>query len=192
MEKFLAKQNKFDEAAVAHAESEELSKREMAMCQAMANRDYHNEKEKLIEKQESDMTLLLQTREHWREVLLSRQKQEKDYFYRREAVVEIMEQEPLRTREAQLNVKTAKSRSPNKSKNSARLLKSAEISFQYCTVLPPLAPPVTGNNSQASSEYGGNKGRASSQCGSAKSRSSNSSRSGSNSRRQDRNMENDE
>ena len=174
----MAKQELFDQAEVIHAESEELSKREMEACQAIVNRDYHNEKEKLNEKQQAEMESLLKTREHFREVLLARQKQEKDNFYRREAVVELMEKEPLRTREAQLNVRM----NSRNSKPNSRLMNSAEISFKRTTVLPPLVPPVSGRQSQSRSVSGDRPLSKTSSIRSISSRYSNRSHSSLNSR----------
>ena len=182
MEKFLAKTGSFDEAAIIRLEAEELAKREMALAQATANRDYHVEKEKLNQKQNNDLASLVSNREHWRDVMLSRQKTEKDVVVNREAVVEVRQKEPLpkrdpmipeRQRRSLKNQKTRKSATQSTSRSSASSQKSvsrsseggdvndngcevkkcqtvkrsrAEIEFNYCTVLPPVASPVTGAN----------------------------------------------
>lgn len=217
MEKFLAKTGSFDEAAIVRLEAEELAKRELALGQAMANRDYHIDKDKLVEKQNNDMTHLIKNRVHWREVMLSRQETEKAVIVNRESVVEVRQKEPLPKREAQLPKKRKNQTSLNRTQKSnssqrlsrastasgsskssksslangeketvdgeinetgplddtitgnadtllgnsndtkksqtsgrrgppAKSLCSPDISFNYCTLLPPIASPVTGGN----------------------------------------------
>lgn len=172
MEKFLAKTGSFDEANVVRLEAAELAKREIALAQATANRDYHSEKEKLSQRQESDVESLIQNREHWRAVMISRQNVEKAVVVNREAVVEVRQKEPPQRREAQLPpgrrrgmTKHSKNRSSTsstasvkdvdgdskKSKNDKKSGKvkekrEAEISFNYCTILPPVASPVTSSS----------------------------------------------
>lgn len=171
MEKFLAKTGSFDEANIVRLEASELAKREIALAQANANRDYHAEKEKLVQRQDADLASLVSNREHWRAVMLSRQNVEKAVVVNREAVVEVRQKEPPMRREAQLppgrrRVKTQCSKNRSSASSTAsstrevegevkkcqNLKKSgkgkekreAEISFNYCTVLPPVASPVTG------------------------------------------------
>lgn len=177
MEKFLAKQNKFDEATIVHAEAEELAKREFALSQAMVNRDYHNELEKLTEKQESEMEILVNTRKHWREVMISKQQVEKGHISNRESVVELREKEPFRKREAQLPNRQSQSRlktrsasslsNPSRSsskiqtktsnfQNRRSLNNRPEISFRPYHVLPPLQPPVSSQSNNQESKNEGN------------------------------------
>jgi hypothetical protein len=138
MEKFLARLRCFNEAEVVNLETRELTDRELAMSQAMINRDFHVAKEKLKEKQQREYELLVATQQHWRDCVVVRQNAEKAVLHNRENAVEQRQKEPCRTRESQLPTGRAR---PISSECGTRFGGSAPISFQYATVLPPVAPP---------------------------------------------------
>lgn len=142
MEKFLAKQTKFEDAELVHAEAEELEKREYQSAQAIASRDYHKEQDKVLEKQKNEMDALLETREHWRDILLSRQKTEKDVYNNTDQKVKTRLKEPPRVREAQLPSKTKTRSAGTSSRHNTLIASGADISFKYNTVLPKLNPPI--------------------------------------------------
>lgn len=149
-EKFMARTGQFNEAEIIKAEAEELQQREMNMAQAMLNRDYHLDRDKIVTRQQQEIESLIQTRDHWKSVIVSRQKNEKDVYGNKEIVVEARHKEPFRKREAQLPQKKAPKQrssagsatSTGRSRSKKKLISTgAGISFQYQTVLPPLAPP---------------------------------------------------
>jgi hypothetical protein len=137
-EKFLARLNHFDEAEVAKLEAGELTRRELAMSQAMVNRDFHFAREKLKEKQQAECDLVVATQQHWRDCVIVRQKAERNVLKNRENAVEQRQKEPCRTREAQLTI--VKTRGLNTGQRK-RFEENPEISFEYVTVLPPVQPP---------------------------------------------------
>jgi hypothetical protein len=144
MEKNMARQSQFSAAELVKAESEELSHREMVCCQAQADRDYHVELEQLKDKQDKEMELHLQTRQHWKEVMLARQQLEKEQLARDHNAVEAKHGEPCRTKEA---FQPTLSRPMPKTKKFGG---SAEVSFHWATVLPFPTPPAeraSGRNS---------------------------------------------
>jgi hypothetical protein len=135
IEKFMAKQNEFNHAELVKAESEELSIRERNCAQAQADRDYHQDLEELTDKHQKEMNLLIETRQHWREVMLARQQLEKDVLKRAHNAVEIRQSEPCRTKEA---FQATKSRPVSKTK---KYTVGPEISYEFITVLPfPISP----------------------------------------------------
>jgi hypothetical protein len=137
-EKYLARLNHFNDAELTKREAHELTGRELWRSQAMVNCDFHLSREKLREKQQAELDLLIATRKHWRECLLVRQKAERKVLKNLENAVEQRQKEPCRTREAQLP--TMKTRTIGTAQ-SKRFDTNAEISFEYVTVLPPVHPP---------------------------------------------------
>jgi hypothetical protein len=135
MEKYLARTEKFTDAEILKLETEELARRERALGQAAANRDFHTEHERLLNRQRKEYDLLVATQQHWREVLVSRQKKERAVIENKDLAVEAKQKEPCRQRDAQL---TAVARNSRKKRFSA----SSEISFRYTTVLPPPVSPA--------------------------------------------------
>jgi hypothetical protein len=153
MEKYLARTSKFSDAEVLKAEAEELSRRELSMAQAIANRDYQAEHEKLRRKQQQERDLLIQTREHWSEVIRGRHRVQRAVFQNKDnASIQRIREAP-RMRDAQLP--SAASRAPQKKKFAA-----TAISFEYQTVLPfVVAPPDwTAPSSQPQSSQGSQNG----------------------------------
>jgi hypothetical protein len=75
-EKFLARTEKFTDTEVLKLETDEFSRREMAMAHAAANGAFHSERLKLMEKQHKEYELFVATRKHWREVVIGEQKKE--------------------------------------------------------------------------------------------------------------------
>jgi hypothetical protein len=143
IEKFMAKQTDFNHAEVVKAEAQELSSREMQASQAQADRDYHLELAQLNDRHQKEMDAFLADRKHWREVMLARQKREKEQLERDHNAVEIRQKEPPRTREA---FQATKSRSIRSAKTYTV---GPEISFEYPTVLPYPVSPSDRANGQA-------------------------------------------
>ena len=138
-EKFMARMGHFDEAEIAGAEAQELEAREMAMAQAFANRDYNLDREKIIEKHNHELEMFGQTREHWRELIVSRQKNERTVLDNNDMALDIRQKETHRQTKVQKRPPTSRG-SPNSSKKFIAV--GPEISFDYQTVLPPLQSPA--------------------------------------------------
>ena len=138
-EKFMARIGHFDEAEIAGAEAQELEAREMAMAQAFANRDYNIDREKIIEKHNHELEMFGQTREHWRELIVSRQKNERTVLDNNDNALDIRQKDTHRQTKVQRRPPTSRG-SPNSSKKFIAV--APEISFDYQTVLPPLQSPA--------------------------------------------------
>lgn len=134
MEKYLARTGKFSDAEILKAEAEELSRRELEMAQAVANRDYQAEYEKLRRRQQQEQDLLVQTREHERDIICGKHRVEKAVFRNKDNASIQRIREPPRMRDAQLP--SATTRTPQKKK-----LAATAISFEYQTVLPFIVSP---------------------------------------------------
>lgn len=135
-EKFMARMGYFDEAEIAGAEAKELQARELAMAQAFANRDYVVDRERMVEKHNQDLEAFSQVREHWRELIVSRQKNERAVLDNNDMAIDMREKETPR------RVKTQRTPKGNAKANTKVIVVGPEISFDYQTVLPRLQSPA--------------------------------------------------
>jgi hypothetical protein len=135
MEKFLARSEEYDNAEVIRAESRELTKRELGMGQAMANRDFAMGREQLRQRQQSEWDFLVNTRQHWKEVMLGRHKCQKQKWAIKDTASMLRSSVLHGGHEPLLPGKT---RAPAPKKTWPG---RASISFEFRTVLPSIRPP---------------------------------------------------
>jgi hypothetical protein len=132
-EKVLARLKRFDAAEVLQVESGELTRRELRLAQAMANRDYHTELTKLERKQRGEVDMLRKTRRHRRDTIVSRHQVENGWMENRKGAVKIRVKGPPRVSETQLS---AINRQPLKTR-----FQRLPVSFEFHTVLPSVVSP---------------------------------------------------
>jgi hypothetical protein len=135
MEKCLAQTEDYNNAHVLQYETAELTRRELEMAQAMANRDFHIAKQKLRQQQKEEMAMLVSTRQHWKNCLCSRQKVQKSHWANKWLAAETRSAIPRGGHESLLPTKT-RDAPPKK-----EWQKRSVVSFEYVTVLPPVTPP---------------------------------------------------
>ena len=132
-EKFLAKQGNFEEAKRIHQEAENLQEKEMQLAQSLFDHDYQLAKEKQEEKQAMELDSFYQERQHWRDILVSKQKNEQNVYENKKKVVDIRKKEPQRTKVFQNTTSRGNER------KKAYSMPSHD--FHFKTILPPLKPP---------------------------------------------------
>jgi hypothetical protein len=135
MEKFLARTEDYDNAQVMQYETSELTRRELEMQQAMANRDFHDAKQKLRQRQKDEMEMLVSTRQHWKDCLLGKQKVEKAHWVNKRSATETRCAIGRGGHEPLLPSKTRDASPKREWQNRTA------ASFEYQTVLPPVTPP---------------------------------------------------
>jgi hypothetical protein len=135
MEKFLARFEEYDNAEVIRAESRELTKREFGMGQAIANRDFHLGREQLRQRQQSEWDFLVNTRQHWKDVMLGRHKCQRQTWGIKDTA-SILRSSVLHGGHEPLLPGKTRARAPKKTWPGR-----ASISFEFRTVLPSITPP---------------------------------------------------
>lgn len=101
MEKFLAKQKKFDNAERIHNEAEELAKKETEQANKAISKDYNTNLNALRDKQKIEMDNLNETRENGRKYLIILQSKEKDCYTNKKRVIDFKCNDQHKNKEAQ-------------------------------------------------------------------------------------------
>jgi len=88
MEKDLARQGQYSKAQEIHDQAEQLSKQETEQAQITLNSDYQQGLSELHTRNKQEIEKLLAEREHLKQILLSKQAQEKEAMANRVSVLE--------------------------------------------------------------------------------------------------------
>ena len=135
-ERKLGMTGQFERAKLAKIETEKQEQHEMQQAQKLLIKDYNSAKSQFEKDQRDERTLFEDTREHWRSVILARQKVEFEAISNRANVLIQKQGSPKSQRESSLR---PQSRGPQAAGNA--VVYHRENLTGSNRLLPPLIPP---------------------------------------------------
>ncbi|OHT08099.1 hypothetical protein TRFO_23561 [Tritrichomonas foetus] len=135
IERKLGLNGNFEKAKKLKVETDRLQAEEMEQAQRLLIKDYNNAKAKFDQQQQEEYQLFIDTRKHWRDVILARHKTEKEAIDNRGNVLSKKQCESVKTKEFQFD---PNSRSPT---GGGAAIYHRESHRPNGHLLPPLLPP---------------------------------------------------
>ena len=135
-ERKLGMTGQFDRAKLAKVETEKQERLEMEQAQRLLIRDYNSAKAQHEREQREERRIFEDTREHWRSVIIARQKVEFEAIANRENVLNKKQGSPKAQRESSLR---PQSKGPQAAGNA--VVYHRENLTGSNRLLPPLIPP---------------------------------------------------